>query len=315
MIVVTGGAGFLGRRVVAALCERKQAVRVVLRRPEQAAILEGYAVDVAYADARDPDSLNRALAGAEGLIHLVAVIRQRHGATFKSVNVEGARNVYSAAAVAGIRKSVFVSAVGARPLSPEPYFASRWAGEEAARGSGVPTAVVRFSSVFGEGDEFFNVIAALVKLAPIVPIAGTGMARFQPIHVDDAARVCVGALHDPSMAGRTYEIGGPDLLTYRQMVDAVAGALGTRRIQVSVPPALMGPLVRVMSSVMETPPITLDQLEMLRYDNVGKPGVVEREFRFKPRPLHGNIDFVRKLSSWDALRIMLGRMPRHIRDH
>jgi NADH dehydrogenase len=300
---------------VAQLCERKQAVRVVLRRPDQAAILGGYAVDVAYADVRDPDSLNRALAGAEGLIHLIAVIRQRRGATFQSVNVEGARNVYSAATVAGVRRSVFVSAIGARPRSPEPYFASRWAGEEAARGSGVLTTVVRFSSLFGEGDEFFNVIAALVKLSPIVPIAGAGMARFQPIHVEDAARVCVGALHDPSMAGRTYEIGGPDVLTYRRLVDAAAGALGTRRIQVSIPPALMEPVVRVMSSVMESPPVTSDQLRMLRYDNVGKPGVVETEFRFKPRPLHGNIDFVRDLSFWDALRIMLGRMPRHVRDH
>jgi NADH dehydrogenase len=315
LIVVTGGAGFLGRRIVAALCDQKQAVRVVLRRPDQAEALRSHAVDVAYADVRDPDSLNRALAGGTGLIHLVAVIRERRGATFRSVNVEGARNVYSAASVAGVRRSVFVSAIGARPLSPEPYFASRWAGEEEARGSGVPTTVVRFSSLFGDGDEFFNVIAALVKLGPIVPIAGAGESRFQPIHVEDAARVCVGALHDPAMAGRTYEIGGPEVLTYRQMVDAVARAFGARRIKLSIPPALMEPLVRAMSSVMETPPVTLDQLRMLRYDIVGKPGLVETEFRFKPRPLHGNIDFVRKLSYRDALRIMLGRMPRHIRDH
>lgn len=315
MIVVTGGAGFLGRQIVAALRTQRRDVRVLLRRRAQAAVLEPYGVDIAYGDTRDADSLNRAFDGATGLIHLVAIIRQRHGATFRSVNVEGTRNVYSAASIAGVRRSVLVSAIGAAPRSPEPYFASRWAGEEEARASGIPTTVVRFSSLFGEGDEFFNVLAALVKVAPVVPIPGKGQTRFQPIHVEDAARVCVGALQDGSMIGRTFELGGPDVLTYRQMVDVVAEAMGRRRLKVSVPPALMGPAVSAMAWFMESPPVTPDQFRMLRYDSVGKPGLVESEFRFKPRPLRGNIDFVRRVTYCDAVRIMLGRMPRHIRDH
>lgn len=315
MIVVTGGAGFLGRRIVALLRAQNESVRVLLRRRAQAAVLKPYGVDIAYGDTRDADSLNRAFDGATGLIHLVAIIRPRRGATFRSVNVEGTRNVYSAASIAGVRRSVFVSAIGAAPMSPEPYFASRWAGEEEARGSGIPTTVVRFSSLFGEGDEFFNVLAALVRVASIVPIPGRGRTRFQPIHVEDAARVCVAALKDSSKIGRTFEVGGPDILTYRQMVDVVAQATGRRRLKVPVPPVLMGPAVNVMAWFMESPPVTPDQFRMLRYDSVGKTGVVETEFRFKPRPLRGNIDFVRSVTYWDALRIMLGRMPRHIRDH
>jgi NADH dehydrogenase len=315
VIVVTGGAGFLGRRVVAALRERNQNVRVLIRRPDQAEVVKPFGVEVAYGDTRDADSLNRALEGATGLIHLVAVIRKRRGATFRSVNVEGARNVYSAASVSGVRRSVFVSAIGAALRSPEPYFASRWEGEEEARASGIPTTVVRFSSLFGEGDEFFNVMAALVKVAPVVPIPGRGKTRFQPIHVEDAAQVCVRALQDDSKIGRTFELGGPDVLTYQQMMSTVARAMGKRRLQVPVPPAVMGPAVTAMSWLMETPPVTPDQFRMLRFDSVGKPGSAESEFRFKPRPLRGNIDFVRSVTYWDAVRIMLGRMPRHIRDH
>ncbi|MBI4220708.1 MAG: NAD-dependent epimerase/dehydratase family protein [Chloroflexi bacterium] len=315
MIVVTGGAGFLGRRVVAALREHNRSVRVLIRRPAQAEVVKPYGVEAAYGDTRDADSLNRAFEGATGLIHLVAVIRIRGGATFRSVNVEGTRNVYSAASVCGVRRSVLVSAIGAAPRSPEPYFASRWEGEEEARASGIATTVVRFSSLFGEGDEFFNVMAALVKVAPVVPIPGKGKTRFQPIHVEDAAQVCVRALQDDSKIGRTYELGGPDVLTYRQMVSTTARAMGKRRLQAPAPPAVMGPAVTAMSWLMETPPVTPDQFRMLRYDSVGKPGLVESEFRFKPRPLRGNIDFVRSVTYWDAVRIMLGRMPRHIRDH
>lgn len=315
MIVVTGGAGFLGRRVVAALRARDQQVRVLIRRPAQAEVVKPYGTEVAYGDTGDADSLNRAFEGATGLVHLVAVIRKRRGATFRSVNIEGARNVYSAASVSGIRRSVFVSAIGAAPRSPEPYFASRWAGEEEARASGIPTTVVRFSSLFGEGDEFFNVLGALVKVAPVVPIPGRGRTRFQPVHVEDAARVCVNAFLDDSKIGRTFELGGPDVLTYRQMVSTVARAMGKRRLQVPVPPAVMGPAVTVMSWLMESPPVTPDQFRMLRYDSVGKPDLVESEFRFKPRPLRGNIDFVQNVTYWNAVRIMLGRMPRHIRDH
>lgn len=314
MIVVTGAGGFLGRRVVAALAERGETVRVVLRRSEQAQALGPHPVDIALADVRDNDGLSRAFEGATGLIHLVAIIRERRGADFQAINIEGARNVYAAASVAGIRRSVFVSAIGAAPKSPEPYFASRWTGEEQARSSGVPTTVVRFSSLFGEGDEFFNVLAALVRIGPIVPIPGLGRSKFQPIHVEDAAEVCARAL-EPAYVGRTFELGGPEVLTYRQLINAVAREMDKRRLKVPVPPLIMAPLVKSMGWFMKSPPVTSDQLRMLRYDNVAKPGGVEEEFRFKPRPLRGNIDFVRMVSYWDAVRIMIGRMPRHIRDH
>ncbi|MBI4220524.1 MAG: NAD-dependent epimerase/dehydratase family protein [Chloroflexi bacterium] len=315
MILVTGGAGFLGRRIVAALSERGKPVRVLLRRKEQARVVERYAPEIAFADTRDADALNRAFEGVQQLIHLVAIIRERRGATYRAVNVEGARNVYSAAAIAGVRRSVFTSVIGAAPRSADPYYASRWDGEEAARASGVATTVLRFAPLFGEGDEFFNVIAALVRLAPIVPIAGPGRSKFQPFDVRDAAEACVRALDDQSLAGRTIEAGGPHVHTYREMVDIVAGTMDKRRLKVSVPMMLMKPTVAAMSLVMKSPPVTPGMLRSLSIDNAAKPGVVEREFRFKPRSLHGNIDYVRNVTYRDALRIMLGSMPRHIRDH
>ena len=315
MIAVTGAAGFVGRQVVAQLRERGERVRAVIRRPAQAPVVEHTGAEVVYADLRDEPAMASALEGADGLIHTAAILRERGGATYQSVNVDGAAVVYRAAAEAGVGRAVQISAIGADADSPEPYFASRAAGERHALDSGVPTVVLRFSAGFGAGDEFTNLMAALVRLGPLVVVPGSGQARFQPIHVEDAARTIVQAIMDGVSATGPVEVGGPEILSYDEILDEVARTLGRRVLKLHAPLRLLAPVVRIMDVVLRTPPVTSHQLSMLRLDNVAAPNGFMERFGFSPRPLCGNIDYVRNVGIGEALRILSGRMPRHIRDH
>lgn len=315
MIAVTGAAGFHGRRVVAALTERGEQVRAVLRRESQAKVVDTIAAEIAYAEVRDEPALRVAFEGADRLIHLAAILRERGAETFESVNIAGTANVFRAAAAANIRRALYVSVVGADENSPEPYLASRGAGERIAIASGIPTSVIRFSALFGEGDEFLNVLAAFVRLGPIVPVAGGGEARFQPLDARDAAEAIVHTLHAEAPAEGPLEAGGPEIVTYNQIIDTVAGAMGRRTLKVHVPIAVLAPIVQLMNLAIRTPPVTPNQLRMLRLDNVAGPNDFEARFGFTPRSMRGNIDYVRSVGLGDALRIVLGKMPRHIRDH
>jgi NADH dehydrogenase len=170
--------------------------------------------------------------------------------------------------------------------------------------------------MFGEGDEFFNVLAALVKLMPAAPMPGMGGARFQPIAVEDVARCVAQAVGNGSLFGRVVEIGGPQQLTYKEMLRVVAATLGRRRAYLPVPVPLLRLQVWLMERVLPRPPITTKQLQSLPIDNVAEPvDAVERVFGFQPRPLAGNIDYARRLSYGDALRVFLGAMPKRVRDH
>ena len=315
MIAVTGAAGFVGRQVVAQLRARGESVRAVIRRPGQAAVVEATGAEIAYADVRDEGAMTQGLDGADGLVHVTAILREQGGATYRSVNVDGAASVYRAAAAVGIRRAVQISAIGADVDSPEPYFASRAWGERHALESGVPTSVLRFSAGFGEGDEFTNVIAALVRLGPLVPVPGNGRARFQPIHVEDAARTIVQTVMGEPLGTEPVEVGGPEVLSYDQILDTVARTLGRRVLKLHVPIPLLAPVARLMDLLLKTPPVTPYQLRMLRLDNVAAPDGFEDRFGFTPRPLRGNIDYVRRVGIGEALRILSGRMPAHIRDH
>lgn len=314
-IAVTGAGGFLGRRVVQALSERGSRVRAVVRRPEQARVVAPYRPEIAHADVTDPAALGEAFQGCTGLIHLAAILRERDGATYERVNHQGTQNVFRAAAEAGVGDAVQVSVIGASPSSQDPYLASRWGGEVTALGSGLRTRVVRFSVLFGEGDEFLNALAAFIRLGPVVPVAGNGRSKFQPIHVADAAECAVRAVEGGGEGGERAEVGGPEVLTYEGILDLVAEAMGARVLKVKIPIPLLLPAVRVMGRLLDTPPVTANQLRLLRLDNVAKGPFAEEPFGLTPRPIRGNIDYVRRLTFADAAKIALGRMPPHIRDH
>ena len=314
-VLVTGATGFVGRHVVQTLVERGASVRAAAHEHGSEAVVAGEGVELCRVDVTDVGSVKAAMDGVDGVVHLVAVIRERGGFTFERVNHQGTSNMAAAAWEAGIRSFVQLSAIGATDNPKLPYLQSKWRGEQAAIGSGVPYTILRGSILFGEGDEFINTLAGVVKAFPLVPVAGNGRVTFQPIHVQDVARCIVHALEQEDLRGQTIGIGGPAHLTYDQILDTIARTYGRRRWKAHVPLPLMKGLVKVMERTLPHPPATSHQLSMLAFDNIAQVDIVERVFGFTPRPLEGNIDYIHQVSFMDALRITLGFMPRRIRDH
>lgn len=324
IVAVVGAAGFVGRRVVRRLADRGVTVRAVMRHAGQASVIDGHdnnrhGVETVFADIRDVDALQSAFDGATSLVHLAAILRERRGATLDSVNEKGTANVYEAASRAGISHAVHVSVVGAAKESPAPYLASRWRGEQIALASPVGPSIIRLSALFGEGDEFTNALAAFVRLGPLMVVAGNGKALFQPLDAADAAEAIARAVANPQESPvesrQTAELGGPAVMTYNEITDAVAAAMGRRIVKTHMPIALLSPAVKLMNLVLSTPPVTTSQLQMLRLNNIPQGPSLEELFGFAPRPMSGNIDYVRRVGYREALQIVAGRMPAHIRDH
>jgi NADH dehydrogenase len=315
MILVTGSSGFLGRNVVKALRTRGESVRCLVRSPSRARVVTDYGVELAYGDVLDPASLKDAMRGVDAVAHLVAIIRERGRNTFDRVNRQGTETVVQAARDEGVRHIVHVSAIGVQENQAYPYLYSKWLGEQEVIRGGVAYTIIRPSILFGPGDEFINTLAGVVKSFPVAPVAGDGRVRFQPISVEDVGGIVSLVAGNHRFGGKIIEVGGPDHLTYNEILDIIARTLGVRRVKVHLPAPLMRLLTRVMEAVIPNPPATTSQLEMLSLDNVTDLGSVERNFRMRPRPLEGNIGYIRNASRLDSLRIALGFPPRRMRDH
>ena len=313
--LVTGATGFVGREVVKALCQRGVEVRCLVHTPGRERVLSGSDVDIHYGSVQDPVAVQAAFYNVDAVVHLVAVIRERGSATFEAVNRRGTESVVAAARDEGVGHFLQMSAIGATASLHYPYLHSKWLGEQAVVDSGLPYTILRPSILFGGGDEFVNALAGLVRAFPVVPVAGSGRNRFQPIAVEDVARCVAGAVVDNGPANGVIEIGGPQHLTYNQIVDAIARTYGVRRLKLRIPIPIMGLAVKVMEGLLSSPPITTQQLRMVSLDNLGELGAVEGSFGFSPKALEGNIDYIRGISYLEALRISLGFMPTRIRDH
>jgi nucleoside-diphosphate-sugar epimerase len=181
--------------------------------------------------------------------------------------------------------------------------------------SGIPYTVLRPSLLFGEGDEFMNALAGLIRTTPLVPVLGNGKNEFQPVLVEDVARCVVNAIDTPRLQNRRVEIGGPQRLTYDQIVDEVAFTMAAKRLKLHIPVALMRFPVWLTEKLFSKPPVTQDQLAMLQVPNYPESDTIQGVFRFSPKPVRGNIDYVRRVTWGDGFKMLLGRMPRHIRDH
>ena len=315
-VLVTGPTGFVGRRVVQKLIDHSYQVRCLVHSPGRERMFPQGEVDVYYGDINNSEALAGALQGIEQVVHLVAVIRERGQATYDSINRQGAENVAAAAKAAGnVQQFVHISAVGAVNNPDFPYLQSKWQGEQAVIGSGIPYTIIRPSIVFGRGDEFINSLAALVRLFPLVPVIASGRNRLQPIWVDDLAQCIALSLSRHDLHGHILELGGPEQLSYNQIVAEVARAMGKRRLRLHVPMWIMRINVAIMQLLMSRPPINSEMLNMMRVRNVAELGMVEQTFGFSPARLEDSIDYVKDVTLGDALKINLGSMPSHIRDH
>ena len=305
-VLVTGATGFLGRHVVQQLLETNHEVRVMVRSPGSESVLQTPPTDVCYGNVTDPDALAEACRGISEVIHLVAVIRGGPR-QFDAINRQGTANVVAAAREAGsVRRFVHLSAVGAANVPRLRYLHSKWLGEQEVVNGGLPYAIIRPSLIFGPGDEFTNAIAALVSSLPITPVIGSGNNRLQPIHVEDVARCVTLSLSGNIRGNRTVEIGGPEQLSYNEIIRAVARVMGRRRLLVNVPLWKMRLPIALMEMLTPRAPINRAMLQLITLRNVAEPDSVERVFGFRPRTFAGNIDHVKAMTFGQALRANLG---------
>ena len=316
-ILVTGAGGFVGSHLVPALVGAGHRV-VALSRTEASGqrVLDRLApgdrtsVEVLVADVTKPASLPPTLTGVDAVVHLVAIPRDRNGgASLRLVNTEGTRAIVAALRTTGVRRLVHMGAMGVED-DPELHYASSKAKAEAlVADSGLDWTILKPSVQFGEGDGFFNIIAGLVRLSPgVVPLAGGGTARFQPIHSDDVAAVAVRALADPTTVGGSFELGGPRYWTYREITREISTALGKRRLLVPLPVPLIS-LVAGSAELVHLPfPVATDQLRQLRLDNIGPLDLVRERFGFEPRPMEGALGYLRRKPA-EQLATLGGRDP------
>jgi NADH dehydrogenase len=271
LVTVFGGSGFLGRNVVRALAKRDYRVRVAVRRPELAGHLQPLGrvgqIHAVQANVRYPASIEAAMRDSHVAINLVGILVKSGAQTFDAVQVRGAESIAKAAAAAGA-SMVHVSAIGANERSSSQYARTKADGEKAVL-SALPSAtIMRPSVVFGPEDQFTNRFAALARLSPALPLIGGGTTRMQPVYVGDVATAIADAVDGKAKAGATYELGGPEVLTMREIMETILEITDRDRMLVSLPFGL----ARLQSVFLQFAPgalkLTPDQVELLRSDNV-----------------------------------------------
>ena len=287
MILVTGGTGFVGGHVVHELRGRDLPVRCLVRDPGQATKLAGWGCELAEGDVTDAGSLRRAVAGVDTIVHLVA-IRQGPREQFQRIMVDGTRDLLSAARDAGVGRFVHMSALGTSESTRElvPYYGAKWENEQQVRNSGIPFVIFRPSFVFGPDGGILPTFVKLAKLAPITPIIGSGRQRIQPIWADDLAKIFTEATQQEDIAGRLFELGGPDAVTWNEFWERLKRVLGLRRPSIHVPVGLMKLNALLTERLPGDIPLTRDLLKMLEHgDNVVSDEEAVRTFALPLVPL------------------------------
>ncbi|HEX6120226.1 MAG TPA: complex I NDUFA9 subunit family protein [Dongiaceae bacterium] len=286
LATVFGGSGFIGRYVVRNLARDGWLVRVAVRRPDDALFLKtagvvGQVTPLA-ANVRDRASVARAVAGVGAVVNLVGILHERGRQRFQAVQADGARTIAEEAAQAGAAQFIHVSAIGADPNSSSSYARTKAEGEAAVRQAFPGATILRPSIVFGPEDDFFNRFARMTRLSPALPLIGGGRTRFQPVYVGDVAEAIVTAIETPATAGQTYELGGPTVYTFAELMRLLLDELGRKRLLMPLPfpvASLMGYVAQAATSgvnalvpVLPGPAITADQVRLLRRDNVVSEG-------------------------------------------
>jgi len=289
VILVTGGTGFIGPRVVHALRERDKEVRALVRNPsgKAATTLAAWGAELVRGDMTDRESLRGAVEGSEVVVHLVA-IRQGSGEQFRRVMEEGTRDLVAAAKEAGVKRFVLMSALGTTEETKDlvPYYHAKWQEEQAVSGSGLEHVIFRPSFVFAKDGGILPTFRRLAKVAPVTPITGSGKQRIQPIWIDDVAAYFAQSVDKPEAANGTFELGGPDAVSWNEFWARLKRALGQRRPSVHVPMALMRANALVTERLPGNIPLTRDLLTMLEHgDNVVSNDEAVRTFRLPLVPL------------------------------
>lgn len=290
IVTVFGGSGFIGRYVVRRLAAADWIVRVGVRDLESAAFLKvagdpGFVVPLA-ADITDDDSVARAVEGADGVVNMVGILYERGRRTFQRMHVEGAARVARAASAAGAKRLVQISAIGADADSPAEYGRTKAAGEKAVADAFPGATVLRPSVVFGPEDDFLNRFAQMARISPVLPVFPT---RFQPVWVGDVAEAVFRVLEDGGTAGKTFELGGPQVVTFRELMQIILKEIARERVLLPLPLGL-AEIEAWFLEKLPVPPLTRDQVKLLGMDNVVAPAAMTlRDLGIEPMAMEAII--------------------------
>ena len=307
VVTIFGGSGFIGRYVVKRLAELGAVIRVPTRRPERAIFLKPLGavgqINIEPWNASAAGEAERLLAGSDLAVSLIGILFERRGGDFERVQGRLPGEIGAAATKHGVTRLVHVSAIGADPNSPAVYGRTKAAGEAAVTAAFPTATILRPSIVFGPEDGFFNRFARMSQISPALPLIGGGRTRFQPVYVGDVADAVVAALTRADAAGRTYELGGPGVYSFRELLAYVLEVTGRRRLLLDLPFGIAALQARLLQFLPE-PPLTPDQLELLKKDNVvaaGAPGLTD--LGVTPTPLELIVPTYLKAFSLPATRL------------
>lgn len=279
LVTVFGGSGFVGRHVVSTLAKRGHRVRAAVRRPDLAGHLQPMGavgqIHAVQANLRYSDSVKRAVEGADAVVNAVGILAPAGAQTFEAVHADGARFVAEAAKAEGASRLIHISAIGADAQSPSRYARTKAEGERAVLSAFPAAIVLRPSIVFGPEDEFFNRFASLARISPFLPLIGGGRTKFQPVYVGDLAAAVANTIDGAGKPGAVYEIGGPQSLTFRELLDLTLEFTSRKRAYLPMPfwlATLQALATWPLPNALR--PITVDQVRLLKRDNVVSPSAI-----------------------------------------
>jgi uncharacterized protein YbjT (DUF2867 family) len=287
-VLVTGGTGFVGRHVCRALVARGYVPRILVRAGSEGRVPEDMrrTCRITPGDVTNLEFVENAAQGTDAIVHLAGIIREfpAKGVTFEELHVHATHNALRAATRWGIVRFVHMSALGAEPGGPTPYFDTKGRAEELVRRSGLAWTIFRPSIIFGPGDRFLHELADAVRRAPFFPVPGDGRYRLQPVFVGDVAKGFADAVGREDLDGSSFDVGGPERFTYNELIDRIAASVGRRVRKVHVPASRVRRAVRFLSR-FDRFPVTVDQIEMLLRGSVCDSGPFYSAFGFAPFPL------------------------------
>jgi len=282
MIFIAGASGFVGGHLVDYLIQKGDRVRCLARSEGAQKSLAAKGAEVISGDITHPETLNNILRPEDFVVHLVGIIEEKGSATFDSIHCKGTTNLVAEAKRAGVRHFFYQSALGADRASWSGYLKTKAEAEEIVKQSGLGYTIFRPSLIIGPWDGFTKKLSELLKLSPVLPIPGEGKAKFQPVYIKDWL-TCIGkVIENPEAYASTYEIGGPEHLSYLEIVEKLSRAMGHNRPAFKIPMGLMKLGASVFEKILTVPPVTSDQLRLLEQDNICDPKTIEKNFGFVP---------------------------------
>jgi uncharacterized protein YbjT (DUF2867 family) len=309
-VLVTGAAGLVGIHTCRELSKKGWQVRALVRDPARAAMALGQLpVEFRVGDVRDASTLRSSLSGCGAVVHLAAIAIEKKGESYRESNTAATERLISAARAETVQRVIFMSQNGADSRSPYPFLRSKGVAQDSIKTSGLNWTILRPSVIFGPEDQFVNVLGRLIKLTPkVFPLPGGGNARFQPIAVDDVARVIRMSLEKKDTVHQSYDLGGAIPLTLLQMTERILTAMGTHRKIVSVPVKALRPVIALAQRLLPNPPVTPSLLDLLSLDNTVANNALTEHFKVVPIPFAADeLQYLRRITVRNALRSLFER--------